>query len=286
MSSDSPLPIMLWSIPRSCSTAFQRSFRERDDTICLHEPWIKAALFGPDALGKVDDSFAVDSLFESATFENAYQMIQALHTSNPGKIILSKDHAMCIVKPEALSAFDPTSTAVVLSNPTALSDDQLRRFRHTFIIRTPTKSIPSLHRAMTSLDANAKPHTGSFGFCEAELLHKYLTDLLSPDLDAPIIIDADDLVINPEGTLRVYCDAVGIDFHDTMLNWKRTESEAILELTEIHGKFFHKHVLDSTGFAEIEAPVDEKLPELVTAAITQYMPVYLRLKGKAVVPTS
>lgn len=41
-----PVPVIIWCVPRSCSTAFERGFLQRKDTRCFHEPMGDPFYFG------------------------------------------------------------------------------------------------------------------------------------------------------------------------------------------------------------------------------------------------
>jgi len=100
------------------------------------------------------------------------------------------------------------------------------------------------------------------------MLYKYLTETLSPHLPPPIIIDAADLLANPEGTLRVFCDSVGIPFTPSMLSWEKNQIEDLE-----YAKTFHTDVQNSTGFAEIKHP-DQELPDFIQDMIATNLPIY------------
>lgn len=61
------------------------------------------------------------------------------------------------------------------------------------------------------------------------------------------VIDADDLLDDPEGTLKAYCEAIGLDFDPKMLKWDDEESQktAKAAFEKWHG--FHDDALDSTS---------------------------------------
>ncbi len=82
---------------------------------------------------------------------------------------------------------------------------------HTFIIRHPREAIAS-HYAL-----NPKLGRDEIGF-------SWLYEIFAAALDAtgvtPVVVDSDDLVRNPVGTIERYCDAVGIPFLPDALSWR------------------------------------------------------------------
>merc|ERR1712032_313328 len=68
-------PIFVATHPRACSTAFERVFMTRRDTLqCVHEPFGDAYYFGPERLAEryEDDE---KSRFESGYSESTYRTI-------------------------------------------------------------------------------------------------------------------------------------------------------------------------------------------------------------------
>ena len=68
------------------------------------------------------------------------------------------------------------------------------------------------------------------------------------DTDVPevCLVDADDLLDDPEGILRAYCRSVGIDFHPEMLNWDDEELQHNAKVVFEKWKGFHDDAIDST----------------------------------------
>ena len=72
-------------------------------------------------------------------------------------------------------------------------------------------------------------------------------DNVNGDADKPEIcmIDADELLDDPEGVLRVYCKSVGLDFTHDMLNWDNEEDHARAKAAFEKWKGFHEDAIDS-----------------------------------------
>lgn len=89
--------------------------------------------------------------------------------------------------------------------------DFLKRMVNTFLIREPEKTILS-HYVM-----NPGVTSDEIGIELEYRLFEKITELTG---NTPVLIDADDLEEDPEGTTRAYCDAVGIPFKAETLSWE------------------------------------------------------------------
>lgn len=126
----------------------------------------------------------------------------------------------------------PTKTAPSLGedepgNPTVLPLEVLKQFQFTFLIRHPRRAIPSYYRCtVPPLDEV----TGFYEFMPNEAGYKelvrffdYLIKENIVDKNNLVVIDADDLLDNPEKTIRLYCEKTGIDFKPEMLEWNEED---------------------------------------------------------------
>ena len=160
-----------------------------------------------------------------------HQLMQCTNTSQ-GKRIFIKDMAYYLMAPDD----KPTQTAPSLgedepSNPTVLPLEVLKQFQFTFLIRHPRRAIPSYYRCtVPPLDEV----TGFYEFMPNEAGYRELVrffDFLIKenivDKDNLVVIDADDLLDNPEKTIRLYCEKTGIDFKPEMLEWNEEERQAL-----------------------------------------------------------
>lgn len=60
------------------------------------------------------------------------------------------------------------------------------------------------------------------------------------------VVDADDLLDDPEGTLMAYCEAVGLDFSPRMLKWDDEESQKTAKEAFEKWNGFHDDAIGST----------------------------------------
>jgi hypothetical protein len=107
------------------------------------------------------------------------------------------------------------------------------------------------------------------GFPQQERLWKQITDAKGT---APTVVDADNILADPEGVLRRLCAAIGLDWDSAMLSWPpgpRPEDGA-------WAPHWYDAVWRSTGFGAPPGPLPELSGE--AAAIAQAaLPGYERL---------
>jgi len=176
-------PILaLWAVPRAVSTAFERMMIERGDHVVFDEPFSRHYYFGPEK--------------RSTRFEDV------LPDSRPDEIIAAL---------EAAAAEAPVFVKDMAYHVDAIaSPDLLGRFVNTFLIRDPAHALPSLAAHWPDFTDDESGYAAL-----ARLVA--LADGLGED---PPIVDSDDLRLDPAGTLRAYCERVGIPFRPDALQWE------------------------------------------------------------------
>lgn len=175
--------LMLWSAPRSRSTAFFRMMAERGDFTVVHEPFSYLVMHGhTDVAGTRVGSGA--------------ELIKVL-LELPGQVFMKETTGFRYPEFVATPEFLETT-------------EFLDRVTHTFLIRDPRETIPSYLK----LEPDARIE--SIGF---ELLHEIHTAVVKRTGQQPVVVDAADLAQNPEGTVKAYCAAVGVPFVPEALSW-------------------------------------------------------------------
>ncbi|KAK3391665.1 hypothetical protein B0T20DRAFT_421898 [Sordaria brevicollis] len=183
----------------------------------------------------------------------------------------------------SLAGFSDLASDDNSSNPTVFPTSLLGQFHWTFLIRHPRKAIPSYYRC-TIPPLNKKTGFDYFmpseaGYIELRRLFEFLlakglivNDVTekpisdagkiqtesNPTLDevrknvfknTPVkvtVVDADDLLDNPEGTLRAFCEDVGLDFSPKMLKWDDEESQRTAKEAFEKWNGFHDDAIGST----------------------------------------
>jgi sulfotransferase family protein len=171
--------LMLWSAPRSRSTAFFRMMAERGDFTVVHEPFSYLAEFG-----------YADVAGERVT--SAAGLIGALSALGCRRRVFAKE-------------------TTGRRYPEVLAEPQfLRGARHTFLIRHPRETIASRH----ALDPGAGLDTAGF-----ESQYEIFSEVSRLAGRAPVVIDSDDLINGPAAIVQAWCSRVGIEFRPAALTW-------------------------------------------------------------------
>jgi len=164
--------------------------RELNEVKVLHEPLLAPYYMGPERINKELP------LVETATFDSAHSL-------------MVKDY-------EGYEAvFCKTHCYQTRGQYEIYLQDEFVKFKHTFLIRHPAKAIPSLYRACT--DSGYKCQAEALqGFSAMHEVYALVQQRLHP---SPIVIDADDLLRDPERIMRKYCIATGLPYKESMLTW-------------------------------------------------------------------
>lgn len=154
---------------------------ERGDLLALHEPLEGLQFIGPLEI-------------EGRTFGSPPELLAWLVESPSDRTVFLKE------------TVNPSVQASVV-------DDQrfLAEARHAFLIRRPEEIAASwfaLEHDMRIFD------TGM------QLLHDLFVAVQNARGHAPVVIDSEDLVANPAGTMAAYCAAVELPFMADALHWQ------------------------------------------------------------------
>jgi len=202
--------LVLWAVPRSTSTAFEWMMRMRGDFTCFHEPFGEPWYHGENPLwprAQPDGSRT-----PGLTFESVWIKLKSASSSAP---VFSKDFAHYAKH--------------------LWSEEFLNRFNHSFLIRDPAKVITSMYKNWPDFLLDET------GFLE----QRELFDLLyEKEGSPPPVIDSDDLLENPHGIVKSYCDAVSIPFIPEALSW---EPGTRTEVSWYDGGSWHANLRNSNG---------------------------------------
>ena len=218
--------IAMWSGPRNISTAMMRAFENRPDTVVSDEPFYASELAasGRDhpmrdeviAAGPVDPEAVIGGLLGPLT-----------DAAKPGATVHYQKHMTHHMLP-------------------AFRRDWIDGVRSAFLIREPERVLASYTRTWerVSLDEIGVPQ-------QLEIFER-VADRLGR---APPVVDAADVLADPEGVLSALCAALDIPFSEAMLAWPagRRSSDGVW------APAWYANVEQSTGFG----PADTRpLPQL------------------------
>ncbi|HZN65437.1 MAG TPA: hypothetical protein VFB66_09050 [Tepidisphaeraceae bacterium] len=213
----------MWSGPRNISTAMMRAWGNRDDTAVVDEPLYAHYLkiTGKDHPGAAEVVAAGETDHEKA--------IERLLGSVPGgKRVYYQKHMAHHLLPH-------------------MDRGWLRRLTNVFLIREPREVLTSLARHVP--DATL-PDTGYPQQAEVFDLVRAWTHRV------PLVVDARDVLENPERILRLLCEALNLPFTDRMLYWPPGPRDT----DGVWGKYWYKEVYATTGFQPYRKK-DEPVPD-------------------------
>lgn len=187
--------IMDWMVPRSLTTVFMRSIESRNDLRTVFEPflplyWSKRAS-------------------EKGVSHRDYEGWPTDYTAIKDKIFEMAEKEPLFIKECALHAVDQFVE----------DKDLLENCFHMFQIRHPKRCVLSSWK----LRGTQKRQLADSGFDASYKIFKRLSELNLHPLgngQTPLVIDGDDFQEDPEGIMRAWCDAVGLDFKPEAMSWQ------------------------------------------------------------------
>jgi hypothetical protein len=141
--------------------------------------------------------------------------------------------------------------------------DDFAGFRHAFLIREPKRMIASYLRKREAAAFE------DFGLERQAAFFEREADRLG---EAPPVIDANDVLADPEGVLSKLCEALGIAWDAAMLSW----APGLRETDGPWAPHWYGAVKKSTGFGLPETDVVE-LPDEARRLAERCQPLYERL---------
>ena len=104
-----------------------------------------------------------------------------------------------------------------------------------FLIRDPREVI------LSYIKKNPEPELEDLGFVQQSEIFEFMRARTN---SIPPIVDARDVLEHPERTLRLLCDAVGVEFDKAMLSWP----PGLRDSDGIWAKYWYDDVARSTSF--------------------------------------
>ena len=236
------LRIAMWSGPRNISTAMMRSFENRADCVVSDEPLYAHYL----AATGID-----------------HPMKEAVIASQPTDW---RDVVRHITGPAPGGAGVWYQKHMTHHMIPSVGRDWFGAMRHAFLIRDP--------RAMAASYA-AKREGATAADLGAQLQAELYDEVCARTGSEPPVIDAADVLADPEGMLSLLCGALSIPFDAAMLAWPAGSRDS----DGVWGDHWYASVRASTGFA---APRDReiRLGAELEAVADACMPFYARLHAR------
>jgi hypothetical protein len=233
----------MWSGPRNVSTALMYAFAQRDDTRVIDEPLYAHYLrvSGARHPGR--------ELVLASQETDGRRVIE--------KVILGpSDRAILFIKQMA-------HHMTGLEAESDIKFDFLDRVESAFLVRDPREMLPSLAKVVPD------PDLSSTGLEWQSKLHKRVVD---QGLN-PVVLDARELLLNPEVVLEKVCHRLQIAFDSRMLTWPagpRPEDG-------VWAPYWYSNVHKSTGFEPYQ-PKQEPFPEKLEPLLEECRPHYEYLR--------
>lgn len=230
-------PIILLTHPRSCSTAFERAiYQLREQVVVMHEPYGQAFYFGKERCTKIPGYLAMQKV-DAPSFDE----VTATLTRQVGDTALrvfSKDMGYYLHR----DGGPATSILRQLADKGAT---------FAFLIRNPVKAVPSLSKMQKQQSVVYGDHLQKeeVGIEELYALYRFL----KYDMGLPCtVVDADDVVENPEKILPVFCASVGLTYSEACLRW---DADFPTEWENWAG--WHEDAKNNVGFVKLAPTIPD-----------------------------
>ncbi len=184
-----PLRIAMWSGPRNISTAMMRSFENRPDCTVVDEPFYAAWLERTGA----DHPMAAEVI---AAMDTDWRTVARALSEAPlpgGAVVQYQKHMTHHMLPD-------------------WTWDWARQVTHAFLIRDPAEVVASYHKARPTHPVTPE----DVGIPQQAAIWRRLAEETGRP---PPVVDAQDVLRNPEGMVRALCTALELAFTPAMLSW-------------------------------------------------------------------
>ena len=203
--------IAMWSGPRNISTAMMRAWGNRADTVVIDEPFYGYYLKQTGA----DHPGAGEVIAATAT--DWRKVVSELTGPIPkGARIFYQKQMTHHLLPE-------------------ISRDWLMQVTNCFLIRDPAEVIVSY------LKKNGTPRLEDLGFVQQLEIFNFVRERTG---EIAPVIDAKDVLQNPERMLCLLCEAIGVEWDDGMLSWPAGPRDT----DGVWAKYWYAEVERSTSF--------------------------------------
>ena len=231
--------IAMWSGPRNISTAMMRAWGNRPDTVVIDEPFYAFYL-------KADRKNHPGADEVIASGETDWRKVVARLTGqipNGKKIFFQKQMTHHLLR--------------------EVDREWLGAVTNCFLIRDPAEVITSY------IKKNDDPALEDLGFVQQAEIFEWVRKRIRL---VPAVIDARDVLKNPDRMLRLLCEAVNVEFDNAMLSWP----PGLRDTDGIWAKHWYGEVVRSTSFRPYR-PKNERVPERLRDICERCRECYERL---------
>lgn len=236
-----PVRIAMWSGPRNISTAMMRAFENRSDAAVSDEPFYAAYLQDTG----LDHPMRTEILGSQP--RDWSQVVEAITGPVPGgRAVWYQKHMTHHMRP-------------------GFGREWIDQMCNAFLIRPPEAVVASY------VEKREDVTLADIGFPQQVELFDRVADRTG---QAPPVVEASDVLADPEGTLRRLCSACRIEFDGAMLAWPpgRRASDGVW------APAWYDKVERSTGFGRARETMRmEDLPPVLRKIAEAGRPLYERL---------
>ena len=213
--------ICLWASPRNISTAMMYSFAQREETVVVDEP------FYAYYLNNVNPK-----------------------TLHPGKKEILNSQSLNFNKVLHELSEHYNKELLFIKNMTHHLDGQnidfAKNWSNVILTRSPKRSIASFSKVIRN------PTLQDLGY---KLQYELAKEFQKNNIEF-YLIEAEDLLINPEKYLKKICAFSKIKFSNNMLSWPKGG----ISEDGVWAKYWYENVHNSTGFKEYNSQEEIQLP--------------------------
>jgi len=208
-----PIRIAMWSGPRNISTAMMRAWENRPDTLVVDEPFY--AFYLKSTGKKHPGADEIIAIGETDWRKVVEQCGKRLSIPTGKKIFYQKQMTHHLL-PE-------------------IDLEWLVDMTNCFLIREPREVI------LSYIMKQGDPTLEDLGFVQQAEIFNWVRARTG---SIPPVIDASDVLQNPERILRLLCTAVTIEFDESMLSWP----SGLRQTDGAWARYWYGEVAKSTSF--------------------------------------
>jgi hypothetical protein len=237
--------IAMWSGPRNISTAMIRAWGNRADTAVIDEPFYAYYL---ERTGKTHPG-ADEVIAQGET--DWRKVVQQLTGPLPKSRHKGPSHIF----------FQKQMTHHLLPE---IDRGWIVDLTNCFLIRNPREVI------LSYIKKNPEPTLEDLGFVQQQKIFDFVREKTN---SVPGVVDAKEVLENPEQILRLLCGAIGVGFDKAMLSWP----PGLRDTDGVWAKYWYDDVARSTSFQPHkprEGDVPNRLQEIYEQCRECYEKLY------------